>query len=322
MHCNILRSSAKCLGLFVFRRAVWGRHATRKLRRQRQIGKKLTGLSLWLFLPWERAVLQADRRKCRRYRESESKSWQSSIKEVHKNSSSTGTTTRPYLSPLSMCSRTAWGNGRDVRVEMSGPRARSLSLLGPDAGAFLLSRCTESSFPLPSLSLLVCWSVVLLDDRSGGDWGWFDVGVLGPFSGWGGEGGRPFLDEWLAFGLGWWADDEPLVGVDVLLEFLALAAASAALAFFCLLSSAARLVLKVRVLGERLEGRLRERECRWRLRERECLEDEYGLLLRDLADRLEGKWHGELFILFCYYRLQATVYLREIKKKNLLLSKF
>lgn len=77
-----------------------------------------------------------------------------------------------------------------------------------------------------------------------------------------------------------------MVGVDVLLEFLALAAASAALAFFCLLSSAARLVLKVSVLGERLEGRLREREWRWRLRERECLEDEYGLLLRDRADRL------------------------------------
>lgn len=72
----------------------------------------------------------------------------------------------------------------------------------------------------------------------------------------------------------------------MLLEFLALAAASAALAFFCLLSSAARLVLKVRVLGERLEGRLREREWRWRLRERECLVVEYGLLLRDRADRL------------------------------------
>lgn len=80
-----------------------------------------------------------------------------------------------------------------------------------------------------------------------------------------------------------------MVGVDVLLEFLALAAASAAFAFFCLLSSAARLVLKVSVLGERLEGRLREREWRWRLRERECLEDEYGLLLRDRADRLERK---------------------------------
>lgn len=76
------------------------------------------------------------------------------------------------------------------------------------------------------------------------------------------------------------------MGVDVLLEFLALAAASAALAFFCLLSSAARLVLKVSVLGERLDGRLREREWRCRLRERECLEVEYGLLLRDLADRL------------------------------------
>lgn len=80
-----------------------------------------------------------------------------------------------------------------------------------------------------------------------------------------------------------------MVGVDALLDVLALAAASAALAFFCLLSSAARLDLKVSVLGERLEGRLREREWRWRLRERECLEDEYGLLLRDLAARLEQK---------------------------------
>lgn len=79
------------------------------------------------------------------------------------------------------------------------------------------------------------------------------------------------------------------MGVDALLDVLALAAASAALAFFCLLSSAARLDLKVSVLGERLEGRLREREWRWRLRERECLEDEYGLLLRDLAARLEQK---------------------------------
>lgn len=75
----------------------------------------------------------------------------------------------------------------------------------------------------------------------------------------------------------------------MLLEFLAFAAASAALTFFCLLSSAARLLLKVSVLGERLVGRLRERECRWRLRERECLDDEYGLLLRDRADLLETK---------------------------------
>lgn len=66
---------------------------------------------------------------------------------------------------------------------------------------------------------------------------------------------------WLDFGLGWCAAAEPLVGVDVLLDvFLAFAAASAALAFFCLLSSAARLVLNVSVLGERLDGRLRERE--------------------------------------------------------------
>lgn len=82
-----------------------------------------------------------------------------------------------------------------------------------------------------------------------------------------------------------------MVGVEALLGALALAAASAALALFCLLSSAARLDLKVSVLGERLEGRLREREWRWRLRERVCLEDEYGLLLRDLADRLEFKRH-------------------------------
>lgn len=75
----------------------------------------------------------------------------------------------------------------------------------------------------------------------------------------------------------------------MLLEFLALAAASAAFTFFCLLSSAARLVLKVSVLGERLEGRLRERECRWRLRERERLAGAYGLRLRDRADRLERK---------------------------------
>lgn len=63
-------------------------------------------------------------------------------------------------------------------------------------------------------------------------------------------------------GLGWGAvedEDEPLVGVEALLELLA-RAASAALALFCLLSSAARLLLKVRVLGERLEGRERERE--------------------------------------------------------------
>lgn len=87
------------------------------------------------------------------------------------------------------------------------------------------------------------------------------VGVFGPLSGGGGDGGRPFL-RLLFFGLGWGAAEEPLVGVDALLDVLALAAASAALAFFCLLSSAARLDLKVSVLGERLEGRLREREWR------------------------------------------------------------
>lgn len=195
--------------------------------------------------------------------------------------------THSYLSPLSMCSRSVGGNGSDDNVELSRTFGRSLSLLCPGAEGFFLSRCTGSSFALPSLSLVVWWSVVLLEHLSEGDWGWLDVGVLGPFSGCGGEGGRPFLDRWLDFGLGWWADEELLVGVDVLLEVLAFAAASAALAFFCLLSSAARLDLKVSVLGERLEGWLREREWRWRLRERECLDDEYGLLLRDRADRLK-----------------------------------
>ena len=76
---------------------------------------------------------------------------------------------------------------------MSEAAARSLSLLCADAGAFLLSRCTESSFPFPSL--LGWGSVGLLADLSEGDWGWLIGGVLGPFSGGGGgEGGRPFLD--------------------------------------------------------------------------------------------------------------------------------
>lgn len=69
---------------------------------------------------------------------------------------------------------------------------------------------------------------------------------------------------WLVTGLGWGAledDEEPLVGVEVLLEFLT-RAASAALAFFCLLSSAARLLFRVSELGDRLEGRLWDRECR------------------------------------------------------------
>ena len=103
---------------------------------------------------------------------------------------------------------------------------------------------------------------------------------------------------WLALGLGWWwAEEGPLVGVEALLELFALAAASAALAFFCLLSSAARLLLKVMVLGDRLEGRDREREWRWRLRERECREDGYGLRLRDLPDRLRRGWHvSKLFL--------------------------
>jgi hypothetical protein len=153
-------------------------------------------------------------------------------------------------------------------------------------GAFLLS-----SFPFPSLSRSLGGSALLLAGRSAGDWGWLDGGVLGPCGGCGGEGGRPFLEVWwLVLGLGWWAAEVecPLVGVEALLEVLALAAASAALAFFCLLSSAARLVLKVMVLGERLEGRLREREWRWWLRDREGRVDANGLLLRDLAGRLQG----------------------------------
>lgn len=184
-----------------------------------------------------------------------------------------------YLSAPAKCSRMFGGRCRDVSVEAVGAVTRSFSLPCPDAGTFLLSRCTEeTSFPFTSLSLLgLGGSVLLLEVLSAGDWGWLDTGVLGPF-----------LVAWLVLGLGWWEPAEgTLVGVEVLLELLARAAASAALAFFCLLSSAARLLLKVSVLGERLEGRLREREWRWRLRERECLEGEYGLLLRDLPDRLE-----------------------------------
>lgn len=207
-----------------------------------------------------------------------------------------------------MLSSTDCGKGKDGRAGVIGPVALSLSLPCVVAGTFLLSRSTGSPFPFPSLSLLVWSSLVFLEDLSGGDSGWLDGGVLGPFSGWGGggEGGRPFLDVLLDFGLGWGTDEEPLVGVDVLLEFLALAAASAALTFFCLLSSAARLVLNVRVLGERLEGRLREREWRWRLRDRECLVDKYGLLLRDRADRLHRKWELVLHMwlyLFCLSHL-------------------
>lgn len=195
-----------------------------------------------------------------------------------------------YLSPLSICSRTLRGRGRDGTPEMNVPLARSLSLFGPlAAAAFLL----ESSFALPSFSRPTGCSELLFEEQSEGDWGWLDVGVRGPFSaaavagGAGGEGRRPFLAAWLVLGLGWWAAAF-LVGVEALPAPLALAA-SAALAFFCLLSSAARLLLKVSVLGERLEGRLREREWRWRLRERECLEEGYGLRLRDLTDRLGRK---------------------------------
>lgn len=64
-------------------------------------------------------------------------------------------------------------------------------------------------------------------------------------------------------------EDEPLVGVEALLELFLARAASAALAFFCLLSSAARLLFRVSELGDRLEGRLRERDTRCRERERE-----------------------------------------------------
>lgn len=66
-----------------------------------------------------------------------------------------GRLSRSYLSPLSMCSRTVGGSGSGASVELSGAGARSLSLLCADAGVFLLSRCTESSRPLASRSLLV-----------------------------------------------------------------------------------------------------------------------------------------------------------------------
>lgn len=163
------------------------------------------------------------------------------------------------LSALSAFSAAAGGIGKDNRLELTEPVFFSFSFAGATVGAFLLSRCKESSLPFPSLSLAEWCSLLLLTERSEGDCGALNGGVLGPFSG-GGEGGRPFRVLWLDLGLGWCAAEEPLVGVDVLLEFLAFAAASAALAFFCLLSSAARLVLNVSVLGERLDGRLRERE--------------------------------------------------------------
>lgn len=163
------------------------------------------------------------------------------------------------LSPLSALSAVTRGIGKDNRLELTEPVFFSFSLTGATEGAFFLSRCSESSLTFPSLSLAEWCSLLLLTERSEGDCGALIGGVRGPFSG-GGEGGRPFLVLWLDFGLGWCAAEEPLVGVDVLLEFLALAAASAALAFFCLLSSAARLVLNVSVLGERLDGRLRDRE--------------------------------------------------------------
>lgn len=83
----------------------------------------------------------------------------------------------------------------------------------------------------------------------------------------------------------------PLVGVEVLEALAALAAASAALAasaaraFLFLFNSAARLLFRVSVLGEMLECRLLDLDNLCLLRDLECL-DEYGLLLRDLADRL------------------------------------
>lgn len=142
-----------------------------------------------------------------------------------------------------------------------------------------------SSFTLPGGRTSALFLLVL----SLGDWGWLGAGLLGPFSATrGGDGGLAFFTAWLVMGLGWSATeevDEPLVGVEALLELL-VRAASAAFAFFCLLSSAAKLLLKVSVLGERLEGR--ERECEWRCREREreCL-DVYGLRERDFPGRLE-----------------------------------
>lgn len=95
---------------------------------------------------------------------------------------------------------------------MAGPEPLSFSFTGPDVGVFLLS-----SFPFTSLSLVEwCSEMVFLAKRSEGDCGWFNGGVRGPFSG-GGDGGRPFRELWLDLGLGWWAEEEPLVGVDVLL---------------------------------------------------------------------------------------------------------
>lgn len=58
----ILRSFANWLWLFIVRWAVWGRWPTRKFRRERQVGQKLTSLSLRLLLSREQAVLQAEKR--------------------------------------------------------------------------------------------------------------------------------------------------------------------------------------------------------------------------------------------------------------------
>lgn len=193
------------------------------------------------------------------------------------------------------------GRGREDS-EDTGVIPFSFSCSFPWAACpFLFSSFTLTSLPDGGNSEL------LLVDLSAGDCGWIGAGLLGPFSAaGGGDGGRVFFTMWLVAGLGWGAveeEDEPLVGVEALLELLA-RAASAALTRFCLLSSAARLVLNARVLGERLEGRERDREWRWRLRERERRDDVYGLRERDLPDRLEQQtytvkknWtcYGDLF---------------------------
>lgn len=65
----------------------------------------------------------------------------------------------------------------------------------------------------------------------------------------------------------------PLVGVEVFEAFALALAASAALAFLFLFSSAARLLLKVRVLGEILDCRLLDLDNLCLLRDLECLDE-------------------------------------------------
>lgn len=212
-----------------------------------------------------------------------------------------------------MCSRRL-GRGKEDS-EDTGAFAFSFSFSFPWAACpFLFSSFTLLSLPGGGTSEL------LLAVLSMGDCGWLDAGLRGPFSdAKAGEGGRVFFTMWLVIGLGWGAvedEDEPLVGVEALLELLA-RAASAALALFCLLSSAARLLLNVRVLGERLEGREREREWRWRLRERERRDDVYGLRDRDFPGRLEqqrwvltwsalNSFYSQLLMISCVTDVQLS----------------